>query len=140
MIYAGLKPESEGGATDATRRMHGFWSLAGTGLATSIDAMVVGVGLAFLDVNIGVVALVIGLTTLVMVTFSIMRPHTWQSRGKACGDRRWLYVDRDRRRDFARAPVGLDAESALGRKALVVARKFRHCLSDEIQTSSRDIT
>lgn len=72
MIYAGLKPESKGDATDATRRMHGFWSLAATGFATSIDAMVVGVGLAFLDVNIGVVALVIGLTTLVMVTLGIM--------------------------------------------------------------------
>lgn len=72
MVYVGLKPESEGGATDATERMHGFWSLAATGLATSIDAMVVGVGLAFLDVNIGVVALVIGLTTLVMVTLGIM--------------------------------------------------------------------
>ena len=71
MIYAGLKPESEGGA-DATNRRHGFWSLAATGLATSIDAMAVGVGLAFLDVNIGVVALVIGLTTLVMVTLGIM--------------------------------------------------------------------
>jgi manganese efflux pump family protein len=72
MIYAGLKPESEVGATDATKRRHGFWSLAATGLATSIDAMAVGVGLAFLDVNIGVVALVIGLTTLVMVTLGIM--------------------------------------------------------------------
>ncbi len=72
MIYAGLKPEREGGATDATKRRDGFWSLAATGLATSIDAMAVGVGLAFLDVNIGVVALVIGLTTLVMVTLGIM--------------------------------------------------------------------
>ena len=72
MIYAGLKPESEGGATDAPKRRHGFWSLAATGLATSIDAMAVGVGLAFLDVNIGVVALVIGLTTLVMVTLGIV--------------------------------------------------------------------
>jgi putative Mn2+ efflux pump MntP len=72
MIYAGLKPENEGGATDATKRRHGFWSLAATGLATSIDAMAVGVGLAFLDVNIGVVALVIGVTTLVMVTLGIM--------------------------------------------------------------------
>ena len=72
MVYVGLKPESEGGATDATERMHGFWSLAATGLATSIDAMAVGVGLAFLEVNIGVVALVIGLTTLVMVTLGIM--------------------------------------------------------------------
>jgi putative Mn2+ efflux pump MntP len=67
MIYAGLKPESEGGATDATKRRHGFWSLA-----ASIDAMAVGVSLAFLDANIGVVALVIGVTTLVMVTLGIM--------------------------------------------------------------------
>jgi putative Mn2+ efflux pump MntP len=72
MIYAGLKPESEGGATNAAKRGHGFWSLAATGLATSIDAMAVGVGLAFLDVNIGIVALVIGLSTLVMVTLGVM--------------------------------------------------------------------
>lgn len=72
MIYAGLKPEGEGGTADATERRHGFWSLAATGFATSIDAMVVGVGLAFLDVNIGVIALVIGLTTLVMVTLGFM--------------------------------------------------------------------
>ena len=72
MIYIGLKPESEHGATGATQRKDSFWSLAATGLATSIDAMAVGVGLAFLDVNIAVVALVIGLTTLVMVTLGIM--------------------------------------------------------------------
>src|SRR5258705_9314438 len=59
MIYAGLKPESEGRATDDKKRTHGFWSLAATGFATSIDAMAVGVGLAFVDVSIGVVALVI---------------------------------------------------------------------------------
>ena len=72
MIYAGLKPESERDVTDATKRGDGFWSLAATGFATSIDAMAVGVGLAFLEVNIAVVALVIGLTTLVMVTFGVM--------------------------------------------------------------------
>jgi putative Mn2+ efflux pump MntP len=72
MVYAGLKPESDESAADATRRGHGFWSLAATGFATSIDAMAVGVGLAFLDVNIGVVAVVIGLTTLVMVTLGIL--------------------------------------------------------------------
>ncbi|MEA3193762.1 MAG: manganese efflux pump family protein [Betaproteobacteria bacterium] len=72
MIYAGLKPESGGGAPDDAKRGQGFWSLAATGFATSIDAMAVGVGLAFLDVNIGIVALVIGLTTLVMVTLGIM--------------------------------------------------------------------
>jgi putative Mn2+ efflux pump MntP len=72
MIYGGLKAETEGSATDAANNRHGFWSLAATGLATSIDAMAVGVGLAFIEVNIGVVALVIGLTTLVMVTIGIM--------------------------------------------------------------------
>jgi manganese efflux pump family protein len=72
MIYAGLKPEIEASATDDIKRGQGFWSLAATGFATSIDAMAVGVGLAFLDVNIGVVALVTGLTTLVMVTLGIM--------------------------------------------------------------------
>ena len=72
MIYAGLKPESAGIAIDETKRNDGFWALAATGFATSIDAMAVGVGLAFLDVNIAVVALVIGLSTLVMVTLGIM--------------------------------------------------------------------
>ena len=72
MIYVGLKPENERGATETTQRRDGFWSLAATGFATSIDAMAVGVGLAFLDVNIVVVALAIGLTTLVMVTLGIM--------------------------------------------------------------------
>lgn len=72
MISVGLKPEDDRGATDATRRRRDFWSLAATGFATSIDAMAVGVGLAFLDVNISIIALVIGLTTLVMVTLGIM--------------------------------------------------------------------
>ena len=36
-----------------------FWLLALTGLATSIDAAAIGVGLAFLDVHIGIVAAVI---------------------------------------------------------------------------------
>ncbi len=72
MIYAGLKPERAEDAIDEIKRKDGFWGLAATGLATSIDAMAVGVGLAFLDVNIVVVALVIGLTTLVMVTLGIM--------------------------------------------------------------------
>ncbi len=43
-----------------------------TGFATSIDAMAVGIGLAFLDVHIGVMALIIGLCTLTMVTMGIM--------------------------------------------------------------------
>ncbi len=72
MIHAGRRLESEAGAIDITARRDGFWSLAATGFATSIDAMAVGVGLAFLDVSIGIVALVIGFTTLVMVTLGVM--------------------------------------------------------------------
>ena len=51
---------------------HSLRLLMLTGLATSIDAMAVGVGLAFLDVNILVAAAAIGLSTLVMVTLGVM--------------------------------------------------------------------
>ncbi|WP_174518383.1 manganese efflux pump, partial [Pseudomonas syringae group genomosp. 3] len=43
-----------------------------TAFATSIDALAVGVGLAFVDVNIVVAALAIGLATTVMVTIGVM--------------------------------------------------------------------
>ncbi|MGV8960180.1 MAG: manganese efflux pump MntP [Stenotrophomonas sp.] len=74
MIIAGLRPDpdAESLPTQDDGRHHSFWLLAATGLATSIDAMAVGVGLAFLDVNIAVVAAVIGLCTLIMVTLGIM--------------------------------------------------------------------
>jgi putative Mn2+ efflux pump MntP len=49
-----------------------MWSIALTGLATSIDAMAVGVGLAFVQVNIFVVSAVIGLCTFTLVTIGIM--------------------------------------------------------------------
>lgn len=51
---------------------HGFWLLAVTGFATSIDAMAVGVGLAFLNVSILPIAASIGLATFVMVTLGVM--------------------------------------------------------------------
>jgi putative Mn2+ efflux pump MntP len=60
------------------------WALAATGFATSIDAMAVGVGLAFLDVEIAVLAVVIGVTTLVMVTLGIM---LGRSLGRLAGKR-----------------------------------------------------
>ena len=71
MIINGLRPESADEGDEGTRQS-GFWQLALTGLATSIDAMAVGMGLAFLDVNIGVMAAIIGLCTLTMVTAGIM--------------------------------------------------------------------
>jgi putative Mn2+ efflux pump MntP len=41
-------------------------------VSTSIDALAVGVGLAFVDIPIAVVAVVIGLCTFSMVTLGIM--------------------------------------------------------------------
>lgn len=69
MIHAGL-----GAAADEAEKptSHSFWVLAVTGFATSIDAMAVGVGLAFLDVDILPVAAAIGMTTLLMVTAGVM--------------------------------------------------------------------
>ncbi|MDR1076237.1 MAG: manganese efflux pump MntP family protein [Xanthomonadaceae bacterium] len=69
MIHASFQPEAEE-AEPAAR--NGFWGLAVTGFATSIDAMAIGVTLAFLEVGILVVALVIALCTFTMVTIGIM--------------------------------------------------------------------
>ncbi|MDM0015648.1 manganese efflux pump MntP [Variovorax sp. J22P168] len=70
MIVAALRAPDENEAEKPDR--HGFWLLAITGFATSIDAMAVGVGLAFLDVNIVPVALAIGFATFAMVTLGVM--------------------------------------------------------------------
>ncbi|MFT4248286.1 MAG: manganese efflux pump MntP family protein [Pseudomonas sp.] len=72
MIVAGLRGQDEEAAQAPHHGRHGLLALATTGFATSIDAMAIGVSLAFLDVHIGVVATVIGLCTLVMVTLGIM--------------------------------------------------------------------
>ena len=70
MIWNGLKPESDEPADEAKK--HGFTALALTGVSTSIDALAVGVGLAFVDTPILVVAIVIGLCTFSMVTLGVM--------------------------------------------------------------------
>jgi putative Mn2+ efflux pump MntP len=59
-------------ATQAKPTKHSFWLLALTGFATSIDAMVVGVGLAFIDADIALTATAIGLATTMMVTLGVM--------------------------------------------------------------------
>lgn len=69
MIRNGLSADRE---QTAPVGRHSFWLLAATGLATSIDAMAVGVSLAFIDNNIAVTALAIGLATLLMVTLGVM--------------------------------------------------------------------
>jgi putative Mn2+ efflux pump MntP len=60
------------GEDDEKPGRHSFWLLAVTGFATSIDAMVVGVGLAIMDADIVVTALAIGFSTFVMVTMGVM--------------------------------------------------------------------
>lgn len=69
MIRNAFKDEDEE-APPVSR--HSFWLLAATGFATSIDAMAVGVSLAFIDNNILVTALAIGLATTLMVTIGVM--------------------------------------------------------------------
>src|SRR5688572_21695125 len=72
MIYKAITYEDEVEGSVPRPGKAGLWPLALTGLATSIDAMAVGVGLAFVDVNIVVVSAVIALCTFVMVTLGIM--------------------------------------------------------------------
>lgn len=71
MIHKALSANGADDNSSGVRSGH-VLALALTGLATSIDAMAVGVGLAFVEVNIGVVAVVIGLCTFTMVTLGIM--------------------------------------------------------------------
>jgi putative Mn2+ efflux pump MntP len=59
-------------AEEARPVAHSFWLLALTGFATSIDAMAVGAGLAFVNVNIYTTAAAIGLATATMVTIGVL--------------------------------------------------------------------
>ncbi len=70
MIHSGLQAVET--PVEERPTTHPFWMLAVTGFATSIDAMAVGVGLAFLDIGILPVAAAIGLSTFVMVTAGVM--------------------------------------------------------------------
>ncbi len=70
MIFSAVRTPADNPAEKPNR--HGFWLLAATGFATSIDAMAVGAGLAFIDVKIVPVALSIGVATFLMVTCGVM--------------------------------------------------------------------
>lgn len=69
MFLHSLKPAAERAAASQS---HTLWALMATAIGTSIDAMAVGVSLAFLDVNIIVVALAIGFATFLMSTGGMM--------------------------------------------------------------------
>lgn len=68
MIVEGLRPPAD----EPPLTQVAGWRTAVAAIATSIDALAAGVGLAFLDVSIIVAALTIGLCTLVMVTLGIL--------------------------------------------------------------------
>ncbi|MDN8618918.1 manganese efflux pump MntP [Variovorax ginsengisoli] len=70
MIWAAARKPEKAEVEKPSR--HGFWLLAVPGFATSIDAIAVGVGLAFLSVNILPVAAAIGFTTFAMVAVGVM--------------------------------------------------------------------
>lgn len=70
MIIGGLRHSPAEECTAPER--HGFLVLAMTAVATSLDALAVGVGLAFLQVNILVTALAIGGATTIMATTGVM--------------------------------------------------------------------
>jgi len=69
MVLHSLKPVAEREAAAAGRS---WWVLLATAVGTSIDAMAVGVSLAFLQVNIVVIACAIGFATFVMSTGGMM--------------------------------------------------------------------
>lgn len=70
MLFEGFRAGNEEDAPKLHR--HGFWLLVTTAIATSLDAMAVGVGLAFLEVNIIETALAIGCATMIMSTLGMM--------------------------------------------------------------------
>lgn len=73
MIRAAVRAERAAEPAASPReRPHPVWLLAATAVATSIDALAVGVGLAFMQVDILLTAAVIGATTFVMVTLGMM--------------------------------------------------------------------
>lgn len=69
MIVEGFRQKD---ATEEAPKRHGFWLLVTTAVATSLDAMAVGVGLAFLQVNIVTTALAIGASTMIMASAGIL--------------------------------------------------------------------
>ena len=69
MLYAGLKPSDE---EQEAPTQYSFFKLALTAFGTSIDAMAIGVSLAFIEVNIFLAAGLIGLATAIMVTLGVM--------------------------------------------------------------------
>lgn len=67
MIYGALLHSKETPRRDVTG-----WVLVATAIGTSVDALAVGVSMAYLDVDIILVALAVGLATTVMATSGML--------------------------------------------------------------------
>jgi putative Mn2+ efflux pump MntP len=63
-------PEAEGDG--ATPKKAGKFALVATAIGTSIDAAAIGVGLAFINANIWIIAAAIGLTTFLCTTIGML--------------------------------------------------------------------
>ena len=70
MIYESVKNTEENDYSEPKKQSLALIVL--TAIGTSIDAMAVGVGLAFVDVRIEIAALLIGSATFIMVTIGVM--------------------------------------------------------------------
>nr|WP_300310435.1 manganese efflux pump MntP [Halomonas sp.] len=84
MIYAGLRPASDDDRVPISNGSTKWWLIIATAITTSLDAMAVGIGLAFMSVNIWIAALAIGAATTLMATIGIMVGHRM---GSALGQR-----------------------------------------------------
>ena len=72
MIWGALHDDDdEAAAADGNRNDTTLLLTVVTAIATSIDSMVVGVGLAFLDANIWLTALAIGISTTIMAAIGL---------------------------------------------------------------------
>ncbi|NBN60447.1 manganese efflux pump MntP [Proteus sp. G2639] len=72
MIYQSVKRGDECPCEENAPQRYGSLSLIATGIATSLDAMAIGVGLAFLQVNIVHTAMTIGMMTMIMATLGML--------------------------------------------------------------------
>ncbi len=111
MIYEGMKPVSEEVEKPSS---HSFLKVSLTAIGTSIDAMAVGVGLAFINVNILIAAALIGLATTFMVTLGvIVRANYWFRIGTQSGSFWRPYAHSGRRMDIVGALVALKKQTSL---------------------------
>ncbi|PHM29184.1 manganese efflux pump MntP [Xenorhabdus budapestensis] len=72
MIIESFKREPETTVKSTLPRRYSSLTLIFTAIATSLDAMAIGVGLAFLQVNILHTAMVIGMMTMIMATLGML--------------------------------------------------------------------